>query len=226
MPGRGADKNINTSATVFVFNMADTLSQRRFFINRRHFELTENGISVRESRLTGGSEIFLGFEESGVKMIKSKNGKRAWLVASLCLVVLSAGLFLYEKSGGDVDKSSYIVYLILAAIALIIYLSTYKNSFFLADNDNKHAIKFYVNNPSKEALDLFISEFKSARKNYLVKKYGNLTKHLSYEQQLNTLQWLHHAEGLTNDEYDQKVQELDELFNPKRPTIGFQRNSE
>lgn len=206
--------------------MANTLYQQNRFFRKKWFELKEEGIFIKTTDLNGTTELLMKFEDTGVKLIKSKMTKRGWLIATLTFFLMAVAMYIYEKFGGDTDKNSFIIYLILSAISGIVFFLTGKRSFYLANNDNRRAIEFLVNKPSKAELSDFIDLFKQTRKNVLLHKFGQLTRHISYEQQMNTLQWLNNIDALTNEEYDLKISELNVLFNPVRPVIGFQTRTD
>jgi len=97
--------------------MVDTLYQRDLFFNRRLFKLDEEGLSVTSKSLSTSTEVFIKFQDIGVKVIKSKNGKKGWLIAAIVFLLLSMGMFFFERSGGQTDKNAYVIYLILALIS-------------------------------------------------------------------------------------------------------------
>jgi hypothetical protein len=206
--------------------MTDTLFQKDLLFNRRWFKIDDEGLSVTSKSLTSSSEVFVKFEDIGVKIIKSKGGKKGWLIATIIFLLLSAGMFFFEKSGGDTDKNAFMVYLILAIISGIIFLLTFKSSFYLADNNNQNAIRFLIDKPSKEELSDFINSLKLERKKVLIAKYGQITNLLSYEQQLNSLNWLSSAQALSKEEYESKVAQLNSLFRKSNPIIGFRSTDE
>jgi arsenate reductase-like glutaredoxin family protein len=163
----------------------------------------------------------MAFEDVGTKIVKYSKGKKGWLIAAVILLIVSAGLFVMEKSGGDTDKNAYIIYLTFSVICLVAYFLTFRRAFYLVNNNNTNAISFLVSRPSKEELDAFISELKDKRKEYLSAKYGRVTKLLSYEKQYNTLNWLNQSEVLSSEEYLLKLEELNKLFSGSNPIGGF-----
>ena len=205
--------------------MKKTLYQRQF-LRQKWFELTDEGLHVRSRNLTKGDEYFTRFEDLGVKVIKSKTGKRSWLIASIIFILLSVVLFFHERAGGDTEKNVFVVYLILSIMCAVVYGMTFKNSFYLATNNNDNAVEFLVDKPSQGELKLFIEGLKEERKNWLLKKYGSLNKLVSYEQQLNTLNWLNNVEALTKEEYEFKLEELNHVFTRATPIVGFSPKQE
>lgn len=201
--------------------MRQTLHQKAFFFNQNWFDITNIGLSVKTKTLTNSNEFFLNFEDVGTKIVKSNKGKKGWLIATVVFLILSIGMYFMEKSGGNAEKDAYLFYFIVTIICAVVYVMTFKRSFFLATNDNSHAIQFLIDKPSKQEIDDFIDTLKSERKEYLSAKYGQLTKLISYEQQYNTLNWLNRSEVFSKDEYDAKLIELNALFAGSNSVIGF-----
>jgi hypothetical protein len=206
--------------------MTETLFQKDLFFNRRWFKIDDEGLLVTSKSLTTSSEIFIKYEDIGVKIIKSKGGKRGWLLASIVFFLISVGMFFFENSGGDTDKNVFVVYLIFAIISAIMFLLSYKRFFYLANNDNSNAIKFLIDKPSKQELSDFVNIIKLERKKVLVAKYGQITNLLGYEQQLNSLNWLNSAQALNKEEYELKVAELNFLFKKSNSISGFRSNEQ
>jgi hypothetical protein len=137
--------------------MKKALHQKGYFFNECYFEITDEGLSVKMKKMSNASEYFVTFDDIGTKVIKSNKGKKGWLIASIVFLILSIGLFFLAKSGGNADKSAYVVYLIFMVICITIYLITFKRSFYVANNDNTNAISFLVDKPSQHELNEFIA---------------------------------------------------------------------
>ncbi|GAA0545634.1 hypothetical protein [Chitinophaga japonensis] len=190
----------------------NTLEQRGFLFNKKWFDITSDGLSVRSKHLLDSSEYYVRFEDVGVKIIKSKSGNIAWLIAGFFLTGIAALLFVEELEGGEVEDNAYLFYLVAAVLCALTYLFTFKRVCYLAKNDNSNAIAFLIDKPSKSELLHFIEHIKEKRKSYLVEKYGHLTTMLPYEQQYQNLLWLNNVDALTHEEYKAKVDELNNLF--------------
>jgi len=200
--------------------METTLHQKAF-LSQSWFQITDQGLKVTNKSLTRTNDFFVTFEDVGTKTLRYNKGKKGWLIAALILLVVSMGLLVMEKSGGDTDKNAYIIYLTFSVVCLVAYFLTFKRSFYVVNNDNTNPISFLVNRPSREELDTFISTLKEKRKEYLLSKYGQVTKLLSYDKQYNTLNWLNQSEVLSKDEYLSKLEELNKLFSGSNPIGGF-----
>ena len=206
--------------------MLETLYQRNIFFHKKWFEINDEGLSIISRSLSSNTELFVKFEDIGVKIIKDKKGKKGWIIASIICFLLAVGLFFDEKTGGNTDKNAFVVYLIFSIIFVVVFFMTYERSFYLADNDSKNAIKFLIDKPSKQELNDFIDKLKIERKKVLLTKYGQLTNLLSYERQLNSLNWLDSIEALSNKEYEDKISQLNFIFQKSNPIIGFKSSEE
>ena len=135
--------------------MKHTLHQKTFF-SQSWFEIADQGLKVTNKSLTKRSDFFVTFEDIGTKILRYNKGKKGWLTAAAILLVVSAGMFFMQKSGGDTEKNAYIVYLTLSIACFAAYLITFRRFFYLVNNDNTNPVSFLVDSPSKEELDGFI----------------------------------------------------------------------
>ena len=195
--------------------MPDSLYQKDLFFHQKWFELSPEGISVRQKGLFNSNEYTLKYDGIGTKIVKSKSSKKTWLIISILLFLLATGLLIEKVPGGGIT-------LALSILFLAIFFFTFKHSFFLATQDNKSAIEFLTYKPSKQELQEFINKIKNKRKDYLLDKYGQITKMLSYQEQYHSLLWLSDNDVITKEEYDNKLQQLNAMFNPTTHVIGFQ----
>jgi hypothetical protein len=200
--------------------MENTLFQRDRHFNRKWFTLTEQELQVKQKSLFRSDEYSVNYEDIGSKIIKSRAGKKAWLVASVVMFSLSLIIFILRVSDEEVGKGAELFYLLIGLICCFIYFISYKHSFYLTQPSNTNAIEFLADNPTKEQLDLFIKQLKSKQKEVLLEKYGQLNKNLNYETQYHNLTWLRDNNILTTEEHQEKLQQLDNLYSPSN-RIGF-----
>lgn len=206
--------------------MADTLFQSDFRFNKKWFKINPDGLLVKSKSINRTSQLLIKFEDLGINEVTSKRGKKRWLIASIVFLLFSGGMFFFERTGGDSDKNAYEIYLIFSLISGVVYFLTFKNSFYLIDNGEGNAVEFLTDKPSREILRDFIDTLKTERKKVMIAKYGQLTNMLSFEQQKNTLDWLHSEGVLSTEEYKLKVEELNGLFRKSKPIIGFSTHSD
>jgi|GEM_PF-2059396 hypothetical protein len=200
--------------------MPGELSQHKIF-EKRFFKFTEIGLFVHSKTFFKTHEYELKYEDIGTKLIYIKKGLKAWLIPTCILIFLSLILLIDRLNGGDVEKGAEIFYLIPGLGCLIGYLLTYEKSCYLVKPNNKNAIKFLIDKPSKEQLSDFLKELDKNRKHYLLAKYGDLNRNLTYEHQYNNLTWLRDNDVLSSDEFQEKKAKLDEYLPITTVVSGF-----
>lgn len=200
--------------------MENTFFQRDMHFNKKWFTLTEQGLQVKQKSLFSSNEYFLNYEDIGSKIVKSKAGRKGWLIATASLFSLSLILFIIRIAGEDIEKGAELFYLLTGSICFLVYLITYKSTFYLAQSGNTNAIEFLADKPTKEKLEWFIGQLKSKQKEVLLEKYGVLNKNLSYETQYHNLTWLRNGNVLTKNEFRDKLKQLDNLYSQTN-RIGF-----
>jgi len=200
--------------------MENTFFQKDRHFNSKWFTLTEQGLQVKQKSLFSSDEYSVNYEDIGSKIIKSKAGKKGWLIATASLFSLSLVLSILRIAGEDVGKGAELFYLLIGSICFLVYYITYKSTFYLAQSGNTNAIEFLADRPTEEKLELFIGQLKSKQKEVLLEKYVILNKNLAYETQYQNLTWLKDANILTKDEFGDKLRQLDNLYSPIN-RIGF-----
>jgi hypothetical protein len=79
----------------------------------------------------------------------------------------------------------------------------------------------FSNKPNTEAVDHFIEEILSRRKEYLAQRYTQFNRNLSFEPQYYNLNWLLETEVINKHEYDQKLAELNGIYPSAAIVTGF-----
>lgn len=210
---------------VFSFHsihMDNIIRQNDIFFNRKQVEILEDGVLIKNKKLLNKNELFIHFEDIGLKVIRASSGKNSWLVATGIFLLLSIGVGVAYLSGADVEREAFSLYLLIAAFFAAGYFITYKRVYHLTNNDNSNTISFLLNQPSQQELEAFVLRLKQARKIYLLRKYGSFSKLISFEQQYNQLQWLYTTGTISTDEHEQMLSDLNTLFQAPNTITGFQ----
>ena len=202
--------------------MDGTLIQQNFLFNRKQFVITTEGIHVKSRRFLNNNEYFLNFEDIGLKIIKKRQGKLGWLLGIIAFTALAFAVLVAQLRGSDVEAEAFAVYFGIAAIFTAGYLLTYERLCYLTNNDNSNSIIFLLDRPNQAVFENFLDELKAARKTYLLRKYSNFSRLLSFEQQYNQLQWLYSTSTISTAEYETSLSELNNLFNTTGTIRGFQ----
>lgn len=195
-------------------------SQYKLF-EKRSFKFTDDGLRVRYRNIMKTHEYELKYEDIGTKVVDFTGGVRAWLVPTLILSVVAGILYIDRINGGDVEKGAELFYLSFALVCLTLYILTFKKARFLSKSNNANAIEFLSKNPTEEDLGNFINQILLRRNSFLLGRYGQLNKNISYESQYDNLKWLLDNGVLNQNDYNEKIVELEELFPSTTVVKGF-----
>jgi hypothetical protein len=200
----------------------DRLIQKGKFFNTKTFELTSAGLRELQKGLFSSNEYFVSYEDIGVRILKEKGGRNAWLIASIVAFVLAVFLLTYRLFGGDVGSGAELFYLFVSGACGVVFTLTYKRKFYLVKSGNLDAIEFYDENPTKKEFDEFIEKIKMQRNKALEEKYGQINPLLPYEQNHQNQIGLLNNDVIDKEEFDKRYKELNSIFSLKgRNKIGF-----
>jgi hypothetical protein len=194
--------------------------------NKFNFEIDDAGLLKKVKTNKSESEFHIPFEKitgnRSFVSLENKNG--LWI--GLAFLALSITLFAISFKYNSVEKESSIIWLFVAIICFIVYLTSKEKKILLFTTENK-TIEFLGDKPSREAVDEFINEVIKERNIILNSKYGQPSKLLEFTPQLDNFNWLLNSRVISKVEYDQKVISLNSLFNANTSNtqIGFSPNS-
>jgi len=172
--------------------------------------------------LFDSTEYFVDFDDIGARILKKRSGMFGWLLGAGICILLALFLFVLRVSGGKVGNDAEVFYLGIALICAVIFMITYKKSFYLVKPGNTNAIEFISNKPSKLEVDAFIENIRTRRNKILDEKYGQVNTMLPYEQNHQNLLWLHNNDVIPKEEFDRRIGELNSKFNYSTDRkIGF-----
>ncbi|NQX42979.1 hypothetical protein SAMN05421820_11425 [Pedobacter steynii] len=194
-------------------------SQQRL-LDKRHFRFMEDGLLIHSSSAGKVHEYEIKYENIGTKIIYWKNGLNAYLLVAAFFTVVSI-IFYFDTTEPKIEPSMQLFLLALIPSSILLYFITYKKARYITNSANLNPIELFSDKPNIEAVDHFIDEILSRRRIFLLQRFGQMNKNLSYEPQYYSLTWLLDNEVINKEEYDQKLQELNSLY-PSTPTIkGF-----
>jgi len=76
------------------------------------------------------------------------------------------------------------------------------------------SIEFFVERDGKK-VENFLEELMHKRNDYLKRKYGTVTSYDGYQEQCNNLEMLLNDDIITPEEYQDKMNRLNKMFNPQ-----------
>ncbi len=196
------------------------LHQKRFFITRT-MKIYDNKIFYKSSKFGTESEINVPFEEL-------TNFKESHVVANFYVLLISGFLFLFSfvsiisRNDKDFDPDIWIFWTIGFFISIAGYFILSENLWKIKVQNNTYLF-IYKKNPEKKEVNEFIKNLFEARDKYLVETYSELNKNVSYEAQLNNLQWLKKVDAINKATLEKKCGELNAMFNLEKKVIGFSK---
>lgn len=201
------------------------LIQKGFFLNRKKIEIEENGLKISQRSILGSKDTYVHFDYLGIKHLRTKSGVIWFLFVSLFLAFIAIAVFASDYFGGDVEKGAVGFYLALSVISFLIFVITYKNVFYLVMPDNKsNPVEFLYNKPSKQEFDAFLDIIKTKRNEFLDEKYGTINKMLSYELNYKNLMSLLDNDVIDRKEFNNRIENLNDIYSISKKQIGFQIN--
>lgn len=172
---------------------------QRTLLERRSFFLLPNKLKLYLKDTEGEHENYISYEnlKGEAKISCRRNPKllyitMAMLTFSICILLQS----LWIDQG-----LSYIIFpLVIAILSGILYRYKQQNYIILETYDRKKVI-FFRNNPNRQALERFLVELWSYRKQYLREKYFYINHNHDLKQQTERLRWLLEQQVITKTEY-------------------------
>jgi len=197
------------------------LHQKRFFTKRR-IEIKENKVFYKSSKLNDESEVNVPFEEL-------TNFKESHIISNFYVLLASVFLLLFSlvsiisRNDKDSDPRVWKCLTISFLISSFVYYVTRENLWKIKVQNDTYLF-VYKNIPNKNEVNNFIQLLFEQRDQYLKETYSELNRNVSYEAQLNNLQWLKKVEAINKAEYEKKLEELNSLLNLKQKVvIGFKK---
>jgi hypothetical protein len=177
---------------------------QRKITGRRDFELTEDGIFVKESEFGNKRKYLVPYESLGTEKIEittfSKRLAWAAFITTCIFVLFFAGWMTTHKDLG--------IMLFWGSTALMcgtyLFISWQKYIVYAGENAT---LIFYADIPSKEQLEAFIADVDEARKNYLLSKYA-YSQSQTAPDQIMKLTWLRNNGALSEDEFERMKQRI------------------
>lgn len=194
------------------------LHQRRFFTIRK-IKIYENKVFYKSSKFGNESEINIPFEE--LTIFKESHILSNFYVSLISGVLLFISIIsIIYRNDKDFDPDIWKFWTIAFIVSAFFYFVTRENLWKIKVQNNTYLFIF-KNVPDKEEVNSFIDSLFDARNKYLRETYSELNRNVSYETQLQNLQWLKKIEAIQKVEFEKKREELNSLFNFEKNAIGF-----
>lgn len=171
-------------------------------------------------------ECHIAFEKITTIRSKQTHDQKAVLVSMAVAFVVTLVLFIASFSDSEITAPYILVWGAIFVVLSIAYWFSRTEVIFIFTTENQH-VGFFAQKPSEQEVTSFIDQLFEERTAYLVSRYGNLNRNLDYSTQLGNLDWLLNAKAISKSLYDQKLAELNALFQGKNQgsPIGFSQQN-
>ncbi len=193
--------------------------QKRF-LKSREVVIKETKIRYKVSSYGKSSEVSIPYENIEGEVLESSSANNILLVISSTTFLLTLATLFKFINDSEAYKFTLLFWIVLSSILFLFYWMSVEKIKKILLSNNSHIVLFqYV--PSEKETNDFIDLLIHTRNEYLSKKYGQIDPKLNYDSQLANLRWLNSIGVYTNNEFDEKYDELKKSDSPKRSDIGF-----
>ena len=191
--------------------MKCTELRQRMFFERRLLKLSDKGLSIYEKDKDGEFTNFFDYDNFTGKIRLHTQKKSKYLIAGLC--VSSFGIIRSVMFSKNIDIlytliSGFVVFMI-GMFWVFLYFATIKKSRLLHTGESE-AIFIRYNKPSEKAVEDFIRDFVSNRREFYRSKYFLIDNTSCYEDEVKKIKWLHSLDMITDSEKDLMLEELED----------------
>jgi hypothetical protein len=182
------------------------------------YTLEDSGLLVRTQANRKFSEIAFSFEQlrtNRTTIVKHQVG----LLIAFCFTSFVALLAIASNAG------SYIgLWIAIASVFGICYFKT-RTQVLVVQTTEEVPLEFHAVAREMQAAEAFLELVFAARTVYLISRWGKISPHLEYNGQLENLNWLLSNRIMPKEQYDEKIAELDALFDSQRSKLPFDFSS-
>ncbi|MCU0336010.1 MAG: hypothetical protein MUF62_13380 [Chitinophagaceae bacterium] len=205
--------------------MSKTLVQKSRFTTTT-FKIEDTGLFMSTKSKQKSTELHYAFEQIKTNRATVLDHNKGALILAFVFAGIALLVFFMALTDKTVEREAVPIWATISIGLFVFYFLTKKRKVYLQTTENK-AIEFLANNDNLDTINDFIENVLTERNLYLVSKYATLNRNLEYVTQFDNLNWLLNHRAISKEKYDEKVQELNSLFDShltKKP-IGFTANS-
>ena len=186
------------------------------------FTIEDTGLLISTSSKQNSTELHYPFEQIRTNRATALDHNKGALTLAFVFAGIALLVFIMSFTDKTVEWIAVPLWSTISLALFVFYFQTRKRKLYLQTTENK-VIEFLVNKDTLETVNGFIENVLSERNMYLVSKYATLNRNLEYATQLDNLNWLLNNRAFSKEKYDEKVQELNTLFNSHltNKPIGF-----
>lgn len=196
------------------------LKQRKNF-KLNIFELKDSSIFVKSKSFGSYNEYEIPYEniQPNKYNIKSSNSILFFIAIFFFLLALLNYYFVIEGDK-DIEPEASFVWIFFGVVLTFFGVKLNENYWKIYTTNNQY-LKFFKKLPNEKKVNEFLDEFYKKRNSYLIETYGNINPNLDYEKQYNNIVWLKTVKAFSENDFNEKILELEEVFNKRVNKIGF-----
>ncbi len=178
------------------------------------YTIQDSGLLVRTQANTKFSEILFAFEQlrtNRTTLIRHQAG----LLAAFCLLGFISFLAVVSDAGSQSG-----VWMAIAAVLGVWYFKT-RHKVLVVQTTEDVPLEFRASARELQEAEAFLEQVFAARAVYLISRWGKVSPHLEYAGQFENLNWLLTNGVLPKELYNQRLAELDALFDSQHNLLPF-----
>ncbi|RAK25283.1 hypothetical protein B0I03_101448 [Flavobacterium aquaticum] len=203
--------------------MQKELVQKRGF-TKREAKIMETKVVYKSTLFGKEFEVSIPYENLSRHKDSYLLNRKNFYIPVIALGFLTFVTFMWRNDKdlqNDLGEYQWIIWGGFFLISTSIYLLSIENLWRIRVHYNTY-LYFFKSIPNKKVVDDFLEFLFEMRDNYLKETYFyKPNKNLSFESQINNLQWLRKNEVISASEFKNRMKELEEVFNQEQTKIGF-----
>ena len=186
------------------------------------FSIEDTGLLIKTNSRNSSTEIHYPFEHIKTNRATALDHNKGALTVAWVFAGIAVLVFIISFTDKTVEWISIPLWSTISLALFVMYFRTRKRKLYLQTTESK-IIEFLADNKTSQKVNNFIEHLLDERNSYLLSKYGTINRNLDYATQLENLNWLLNNRAISKEKYDNKIQELNSLFNINlgNKPIGF-----
>lgn len=166
---------------------------------QRNFYLLPNKLKIQLRNLAEEREHYISYEYlTGEAQIYCRKNLKLFYIA-IATFAFASCVFLQSLL---LNRGFYYaLFPLIIAIALVSLYQYQQQNYIILETQDHSRVVFFRNKPNRQAVEQFLIQLWSYRKQYLKEKYFYIDRHHNLEQQTKRLRWLLEQNVITKTEF-------------------------
>jgi hypothetical protein len=181
--------------------------QRRFF-TKLQYQIVSDGINFRESSVFSARQNKVPFENIPQEPSEVTTSAKWLFWVTVFLLSLSILMGILYLSGQNVESDAFIFWGILGLFTGICFITSRKHFLVYRLRNDKQALVFFKDKPTKELLRQFIITMHNQQREYLRQHYLIGSESAASVDAIQKLLWLKAQNAINEDEFAKLKQDV------------------